>query len=114
MTKRGASGIILLQDNLILHYTKGRVKTMKINCVVCKKPKLDVSLRELLAFVQWLEMEHTIPVCIECTDREIANLFLAAYAALSQTVQEDKQKLEEDKQEFLEGEQEFLEGEFPF
>lgn len=72
---------------------------MKINCVVCKEPKLDISLSELLSFVKWLEKEHTIPVCLECTDREIANLFLTAYASLSTPLQESEQELEEDEQE---------------
>lgn len=91
----------------ISHYTKGCIKVMKINCVVCKKPRLDVSLREVLAFVQWLEKEHIIPVCTECTDRELSNLFLVAYAALKQGAQEEEQEREG-------GEQKLKADEMPF
>lgn len=55
---------------------------MKINCVVCKKPQLEMEPREALDFARWLEKEHTLPLCIECTDREQAAIFLAAYAEI--------------------------------
>jgi len=52
---------------------------MKVKCVVCHAVVASMTVREAMLYIAWLEREGTVPVCFECSERAVANLYLQLY-----------------------------------
>lgn len=47
---------------------------MKIMCVLCCKPVGEMDAVELLAFILWLRVNGSAPVCFSCSDNTVGHL----------------------------------------
>lgn len=48
----------------------------KVLCILCSKVVADMGIEESMAYILWLRREGTVPVCFDCSDRAIGNLYV--------------------------------------
>lgn len=57
---------------------------MVIKCVVCQSRVAEVPWDEVLEFIRWLDRTGELPICFQCADRAITNLYVQHGSGMSE------------------------------